>query len=312
MGKPIILDCDPGHDDAVAILLAHADPAVDLLAITTVAGNQVLAKTTLNARRVCTVARITDVPIAAGADRPLRRPLGVAEDIHGGSGLDGFEFGPPTVDAVDEPATDLIRRLLREAGEPVTVVATGPLTNVATLLRDHPEVREHIAEIVFMGGSTDRGNTTPYAEFNIHTDPEAADMVLSSGLPVTMVGLNVTHQALVTPGIVATLHEIGTPVALMCAGLMTFFGDAYRTVFGFPSPPLHDPLAVARVIRPDVVGVVPAPVVVETAGEHTSGATVVDLHHVTGRPDNALVAVEFHGDRFWPMVLDAVRWYGTR
>lgn len=310
MGKPIILDCDPGHDDAVAILLAYANPAVDLLAITTVAGNQILEKTTLNARRVCTVAGIKDVPIAAGADRPLARPLVVMEDIHGGSGLDGYDFPPPTVDAVDEPAVDLMRCLLTESGEPVTLVATGPLTNVATLLRDHPDVRERIAEIVFMGGSTERGNITPYAEFNIYTDPEAANMVLDSGLPVTMVGLNVTHQALVTPEIVAQLEAMGTQVAMMCVGLMTFFADAYRASFGFPSPPLHDPLAVARVIDPDIVGVVRAPLVVETTGEYTAGATVVDLHHATDRPDNALVAVEFRGDRFWPLALDAVRRYG--
>jgi purine nucleosidase/pyrimidine-specific ribonucleoside hydrolase len=310
MGKPIILDCDPGHDDAIAILLAYANPAVDLLAITTVAGNQTLEKTTLNARRVCTVAGITDVPIAAGADRPLYRRLVAAEDIHGSSGLDGYDFPPPAVDAADEPAVAVLHRVLRAADEPVTVVATGPQTNVATLLREHPEAGERIAGIVFMGGSTERGNTTPYAEFNIHTDPEAANVVLGSGLPVTMIGLNVTHQALVTPDIVAELERIGTPLARMCAGLMTFFTDAYRAVFGFPAPPLHDPLAVARLIDPGVVGVVPAPVVVETAGEHTSGATVVDLHHVTGRPDNALVAVELHAERFWPLVLDAIRWYG--
>ncbi len=306
MGKPIVLDCDPGHDDAIAILLAHADPALDLLAITTVAGNQTLEKTTLNARRVCTVAGITDVPISAGADRPLTRPLVVAADIHGSSGLDGYDFPPPTVDVVDEPAVPLIRRLLHEADEPVTLVATGPMTNVATLLRDHPDVRDRIAEIVFMGGSTGRGNITPYAEFNIHTDPEAADLVFTSGLPLTMIGLNVTHQALVTPDIVATLREIGTPAALMSVGLMTFFADAYRASFGFPAPPLHDPIAVARLIDPDVVDVVLAPLVVETAGRYTSGATSVDLHHTTDLTDNALVGVGFHGDRFWPLVFAAV------
>lgn len=306
MGKPIILDCDPGHDDAIAILLAHANPAVDLLAITTVAGNQTLANTTLNARRVCTVAGITDVPIAAGAVRPLARPLATA-DIHGRTGLDGYDFGPPTVDAVDEHAVPLIRRLLLAADEPVTLVATGPMTNVATLLRDHPDVRDHIAGIVFMGGSTERGNTSPYAEFNIHTDPEAADIVCSAGLPLTMIGLNVTHQALVTPDIVAELEAMGTPLSAMCVGLMTFFTDAYREAFGFLAPPLHDPIAVARVIDPGVVDVVTAPLVIETAGNYTTGATVVDLHGTTGLPANADVAVGFHGERFWPLVLAAVR-----
>lgn len=308
---PVILDCDPGHDDALAILLAAADPRLDLLAVTTVTGNQTLDKCTLNARRVCTVAGITGVPIAAGADRPLRRPRRVAAEIHGESGLDGPAFGEPTVGVGDEPAVELTRRLLLDHPEPVTLVPTGPLTNVATLLCRYPEVRERIAEIVLMGGSTGRGNATPYAEFNIAVDPEAAEVVFGSGLDVTMVGLNVTHQALVTPDVVRRMHAVGTRVADVCAELMTFYAAAYERVFGLSGPPLHDPMAVAVVIDPSVVGRVPAPVRVETAGTYTSGATVVDLHHVTGEPDNALVAVDVDVPRFFDLVIEAIARLGV-
>lgn len=306
---PVILDCDPGHDDAVAILLAAADPRVDLLAVTTVAGNQTLDKCTLNARRVCTVAGITGVPIAAGADRPLRRALRDAGDIHGESGLDGPAFGPPTVGVREEPAVELMRHVLLTHPEPVTLVPTGPLTNIATLLDRSPEVREHIAEIVLMGGSTGRGNRTPYAEFNILTDPEAAEVVFASGLDVTMVGLNVTHQALVTPDVIERIRALGTRVADVCADLMTFFAETYERVYGLPGPPLHDPMAVARVIDRSLVSCVSAPVCVETAGTHTSGATVVDLHHITGEPDNALVAVDVDAPRYFDLVVDAIASY---
>jgi inosine-uridine nucleoside N-ribohydrolase len=310
MATPIVLDCDPGHDDAMAILLARSNPAVDLLAITTVAGNQTLEKCTLNARRICTVAGIEDIPIAAGAQAPLRRPLRVADDVHGDSGLDGPRFGEPTVDVVREHAVDLLARLLRECPGPVTLVPTGPLTNIALLLDRFPEVRDNVQQIVLMGGSVDRGNVTPYAEFNIYVDPEAADVVFRAGLPVTMVGLNVTHQALVTEAVVARLAAVGTTLARVCVELMTFFRSTYHDLWGFAGPPLHDPVAVARVIDPTLVECVRAPVAIETTGEHTRGATVVDLHHRSGDPDNALVATRLDAPRFWDLLVEAVRSYG--
>lgn len=232
MPVPIIIDCDPGHDDALAIMLAAGDPAVDLLAITTVAGNQTLEKTTLNARRVCTVAGITDVPIAAGCARPLVQALKVADDVHGVSGLDGPRFPEPTVDVVAEHAVDLMYRILTRHPEPVTLVPTAPLTNIALLLTRHPDVASRIREIVLMGGSTERGNRTPAAEFNIQADPEAADIVFRSGVPLTMCGLNVTHQALATPEIVARFERLGTELGHVCAELLTFFGSTYRTLWG--------------------------------------------------------------------------------
>ncbi|MEV6653672.1 nucleoside hydrolase [Streptomyces sp. NPDC051219] len=312
MPVPIIIDCDPGHDDAVALMLAAGDPSVDLLAITTVAGNQTVDKTTLNARRVCTVAGITGVPLAAGCARPLVQPQLVADDVHGESGLDGPQFGAPTVDVAPEHAVDLMHRILTGHPEPVTLVPTAPLTNIALLLTRYPDTAARIREIVLMGGSTERGNRTPAAEFNIYADPEAADIVFRSGVPVTMCGLNVTHQALATPEVVARFEGLGTDLGRTCAQLMTFFGSTYRRLWGFESPPLHDPVAVARVIDPAIVHCVDASVAVELHGHHTRGATVVDLHGYLGRPVNARVAVTLDRELFWDRVVGAVEALGSR
>ncbi|NUL30376.1 nucleoside hydrolase [Streptomyces lunaelactis] len=312
MPVPIIIDCDPGHDDAIAIMLAAGDPAIDLLAITTVAGNQTVEKTTLNARRVCTVAGITGVPIAAGCAQPLVQPLLVADDVHGDSGMDGPQFAEPTVDVVPEHAVDLMYRILTEHPEPVTLVPTAPLTNIALLLTRYPDAAEHIREIVLMGGSTERGNRTPAAEFNIHVDPEAADIVFRSGVPVTMCGLNVTHQALATPEVLARLEGLGTELGRTCAQLMTYFAATYRRLGGSAPPPLHDPVAVARVIDPAIVHCVDASVAVELRGQHTRGATVVDLHQYLDRPVNARVAVTLEPEMFWDRVIAAVEVLGKR
>lgn len=310
MARKIILDCDPGHDDAVAILVAHGCPDVELLAITTVAGNQTLEKTTLNARRVCTVAGIRDVPIAAGCDRPLARDLVIAPHIHGPSGLDGPAFPHPTVPLADVHAVDLIVDLLLTSDEGVTLVPTGPLTNVATALRREPRIGERIREIVMMGGSYTRGNHTPAAEFNIYADPEAAAAVFASGVPVTMIGLDLTHQAVATPAVTSRIGALGTPLAEIVVDLLEFFGDTYRDVFGFDAPPVHDPCAVARVARPELVRVRESFVAVETAGEWTTGMTVVDLHGRLGRPPNALVATDLDVSGFWDLVVDALERIG--
>ncbi|WP_030293388.1 nucleoside hydrolase [Streptomyces katrae] len=312
MPVPIIIDCDPGHDDALAIMLAAGDPAVDLLAITTVAGNQTLAKTTLNARRVCTVAGITDVPIAAGCARPLVQALNVADDVHGVSGLDGPRFPEPTVNVVAEHAVELMHRILTRHAEPVTLVPTAPLTNIALLLTRYPDAASRIREIVLMGGSTERGNRTPAAEFNVQADPEAADIVFRSGVPLTMCGLNVTHQALATPEIVARFERLGTELGHVCAELLTFFASTYRRLWGFQDPPLHDPVAVARVIEPGIVHCVDANVVVELQGRYTRGATVVDLHRYTDRPVNAQVALTLDAGLFWDRMVAAVTALGDR
>ena len=311
MTIPTILDCDPGHDDMVAILLAAADPRIELLAITTVAGNGTLERTSYNARAVCTMAGIHDVPIAAGAPGPLVGSLRTAAHVHGDSGLEGAELPAPDIELVAEHAVTLMARLLRESAQPVTLVPTGPLTNVALLLRTCPDVIPRIREIVLMGGSTGFGNVTPLAEFNIFVDPEAADVVFTSGLPVTMCGLDITHQALVTDAILERLRLLGTPLAELVVGLLSFFADRYRDLWGFHAPPLHDPVAVARVIDPALVGCEDAHVAVELRGAHTRGATVCDRFGVLGREPNAQVALDLDVAGFWDLVLGAVERLGA-
>jgi purine nucleosidase/pyrimidine-specific ribonucleoside hydrolase len=296
---PVLLDCDPGHDDAVAILLAAGRrDAIDLRAVTTVGGNAELEKVTLNARRVMTLGGLTDVPVAAGAAGPRRGDLITALDVHGQSGLDGAELPEPTMELDPRGAIPL----MADHG-PATVVATGPLTNVAALLEQSPET---VSDIVWMGGSTDRGNTRPYAEFNALVDPEAAEIVFASGKPLTMVGLNLTHQAQATPAIIERLRKIGTPAADATIGWLTFFADTYRTVYGFEGPPVHDPCALALVIDPSLVRCVDTFVAIETEGRWTRGATVVDLHGRSGREPNARVAMELDTPRFWDLVLGAI------
>ncbi|MER5627936.1 nucleoside hydrolase [Streptosporangium sp. NPDC002544] len=306
MPIPVILDCDPGHDDALAILLAVADPAIDLRAVTTVAGNQTVAKTALNARRMLSLAGVTGVPVAAGCDRPLAGPLEIGDYVHGESGLDGPAFGEPDVPLDSRHGVELIHDTLAAADEPVTVVAIGPLTNIATLLRRHPGDRDRIREIVIMGGSTERGNHTPYAEFNIYADPEAAAEVLGSGIPTTWVGLNVSHQALVTTDVLDRIAALGTPLARVCVELLTFFGSSYHQTWGFEAPPLHDPITVAYLIDPAVLTHVRVGLRVELDGEHTRGATVADLHGRMDWEPNANVGTVLDRDRFWDIMIGAI------
>jgi purine nucleosidase len=309
MARKIILDCDPGHDDVFAILLAHGNPEVELVAVTTVAGNQTLDKVTWNARSVATLAGITGVPIAAGCDRPLVREQIVGESIHGESGLDGTTLPEPSVALDSRHGVDVIIQTVMDAapGE-ITLVPTGPLTNIAVAMRREPRIVAWVREVVLMGGSYTRGNVTPAAEFNIAVDPEAAAMVFGGGWPVTMVGLDLTHQALATPDVLARIVAVGTPVARTLGDLLVFFRDAYLADQGMAAPPVHDPCAVARVIAPDVMTVAEAFVAVETQGRWTSGMTVTDFGH--GRP-NALVATALDVGRFWQLVIDAIAAIGT-
>jgi purine nucleosidase len=312
MPRKIILDCDPGHDDAMAILLAEGSPQVELVGITTVAGNQTLDKTTLNARFVCTVAGITDVPICAGCSGPLVRPLVTAAYVHGESGLDGTKFPEPTVGVAEEHAVDFIVRTVMESDGDITLVPVGPLTNIAMALRREPRIVEKVQEVVLMGGSTARGNHTPAAEFNIVVDPEAAAAVFSAPWPVTMVGLNLTHQAGATPEVVERIRSLGTPLAQTVVELMAFFRSTYRTAEGRPDPPIHDACAVARVARPELVQVEQAFVVVETKGEWTDGMTVTDLYGRLGRPPNAQVATVLDREGFWNSMVEAIAALGSR
>lgn len=310
MPKKIILDCDPGHDDAMAILLAHGNPEIDLLAITTVAGNQTVDKTSLNARRVCTVAGIRGVPVAAGCDRPLTRELKTAAYIHGESGLDGPAFGEPTVPLDQRHAVDLIIDLVMSSNGDITLVPTAPLTNIAMAVRKEPRIVQKVQEIVLMGGAYTRGNTTPAAEFNIAVDPEAAAIVFTAGWPLTMVGLDLTHQALATPAILQRIAALGTPVARIAVELMEFFRETYRRNAGFDSPPVHDPCAVARVIDPQVMQCVDAFVAIETRGEFSAGMTVTDFSGRLGQK-NVQVATRLDVDKFWNLMVDAIERIGA-
>ncbi len=313
VARRIILDCDPGHDDAVALLLAHGSPDVELAAVTTVAGNHTLANVTRNARAVMTVAGITGVPVAAGADRPLVRPQVIADDIHGASGLDGPVLPTPSVPLDPRHAVDLIVELVMasEPGE-ITLVPVGPLTNIALAVRREPAIVERVAEVVLMGGGWSRGNTTPAAEFNVFVDPEAAHVVFDAPWAVTMVPLELTHQATATPDVLARIAAVGTAPARLAVELLEFFSSTYLAVEGMPAPPVHDPCAVARVIDPSVVAVRPAHVAVELAGTHTAGATVTDFRSPTrsGAPHNAAVATELDRDRFWGLVVGALEAIG--
>jgi inosine-uridine nucleoside N-ribohydrolase len=307
--RRIILDCDPGHDDAIAILLAAHSPTLTLEAITTVAGNQTVEKMARNALRVCSLAGIRDVPIAAGMTRPLVRELRVAADIHGSSGLDGPTLPEPDLALAPLHAVDLlIEKLLASNGD-ITLVATAPLTNIATALRREPRIIPKIQEIVLMGGAIGVGNTTPAAEFNIYVDPEAAHAVFTCGRPLTMIGLDVTHQAQATPAVRERIRALGTPVAQLVDGLLEFFADTYLQVFGFPAPPVHDPCAVARVIDATLLRAKPMHVDIELHGEHTTGRTVCDLYGSTGQPANAEVGLELDVPRFWDLLIDTLATY---
>jgi inosine-uridine nucleoside N-ribohydrolase len=293
----------------MAILLAAASPAIRLEAITIVAGNQTLEKTALNARRVCTVAGIHDVPIAAGADRPLERAPEVAEEIHGASGLDGPEWGDVRVDLDSRTATELVTEVAASTNDPLVIVATGPLTNVATLLRQDPGIAERIERVVVMGGAIGLGNWTPSAEFNIWVDPEAADEVIRSGVPITLVPLEVTHRALATDAVVARIGALGSPVARMAVDLMRFFAETYERVFGFESPAVHDPCAVAAVIEPDVVRTRTVNVAIDLSSGLSRGRTVCDVYGMTGRPPNVQLGVDLDVERFWDLMIEALATY---
>ena len=310
--RRVILDCDPGHDDAMAILLAAASPTLELEGITIVAGNQTLEKTALNARRVCSVAEIRDIPIVPGADRPLRREPVIAAEIHGASGLDGPTWGEPTVDLDPRHAVDFI---LERAGapdeRPLTIVAVGPLTNIALALERQPGVVERIDRIAIMGGAIGLGNWTPSAEFNIYADPEAAAAVIGSGVPITLVPLEVTHLALATDAVIERIGALGSAVSQMAVALMRYFAETYERVFGFEAPAVHDPCAVAAVIDPALVPTRPMNVAVDTASELSLGRTVCDVLGVTGRAPNVDVAVDLDVSGFWDLMVSALDRYGS-
>jgi pyrimidine-specific ribonucleoside hydrolase len=303
---PIILDCDPGHDDAVAILLAVASPKIDLRAVTTCFGNCSIEDATRNALRILTLAGVTDVPVAKGAGVPLAATLELGNYVHGKSGLDGPAMPEPGFDLSPMTAVELMHEVISSSAEPITMVVTGPMTNMAQLLRDHPEDKANIASVIFMGGSTERGNHTPSAEFNTFADPEALQEVIDSGLPVRMIGLNLTHQALAVPEVVARMQAMDHVVGKTCAEWMGFFGSSYRAVWSFDAPPVHDPCTIAALIDPTLITWERSFLAVELEGKWSRGETIVDLHNRYELDANADIAITLDSARYWDLVLDAV------
>ena len=301
---PIILDCDPGHDDAIAILLALASPEIELLGITTVSGNQTLDKTTNNALRVLEFAGRADVPVYAGADRPFVREREVAAHVHGETGLDGPDLPQPTTSAQNEHAVDFLARTFAERDD-VTLVPTGPLTNIGLLFAEHPEVRPE--RIVLMGGSIGEGNRTPAAEFNIWADPEAAQRVFVEGLDTTMVGLDVTHQALIRPEHTERMRGAGR-VGAMVAELMDFYTRFHEQRYpDLDGAPMHDPVCVAHVIDPSLMQVKDAFIEVDCSGGPSWGRTNVDWRDREHFGDpNAKVGLSIDGARFAELIVERI------
>lgn len=299
----MILDCDPGHDDAIALLLALASPELDLLGVTTTYGNQTLAKTTANALRVIELVGRTDVPVASGATAPLERELVVAAHVHGESGLDGPALPEAMITPISTDAVAFIAELVRSTDRPVTLVPTGPLTNIARYLEAHGT--DGIERIVLMGGAIAEGNFTPAAEFNIWCDPEAAARVFSSGLDVTMIGLDVTHKAILGPDVEERLKTTGA-IGAFVAELNVFFSRYHAKTYGWNGAPIHDAVAVAHLIRPGLVETRHRNVEIERESELCRGRTVVDLWNRTDRPPNVYVGVDVDAPAFFELLVERI------
>ncbi|GKX61943.1 ribonucleoside hydrolase [Pragia fontium] len=311
MAKKIILDCDPGHDDAIAILLAHGNPDIELLAVTTVVGNQTLEKVTRNALAVARIANITGIPFAAGAARPLIRQVETAPDIHGDSGLDGPVLPEPTISVDSRHAVDLIiETIMSHPPKTITLVPTAGLTNIALAARLEPLIVERVKEVVLMGGGYHVGNWSPVAEFNIKIDPEAAHIVFNEKWPITMVGLDLTHQALATPDVIEQIRAVGTKPATFVLEMLEFFGTMYKSAQGFDAPPVHDPCAVAYVIDPAVMSVQKVPIDIELTGTLTLGMTVADFRAPPPADCHTQVGVKLNHQYFWDLIVDALKRIG--
>jgi purine nucleosidase len=311
MAKKIILDCDPGHDDAIALILAHGNPEIELLAVTTVHGNQTIENVTRNALAVARIAGITGVPFAAGASRPLVRTAEVADSIHGESGLDGPVLPSPLTEVDPRHAVDLIiDTVMENPPATVTLVPTGALTNIALAVRKEPRIAERVKEVVLMGGGYHGGNWSAAAEFNIVIDPEAAHIVFNEKWKLTMVGLDLTHQALATPDVVAAIAAVGTGPSRFVVELLEFFAESYRTAQGFEHPPVHDPCAVALVIDPTVMTVARVPLNVELTGTLTLGMTVADFRAEAPVDCTTHAALALDHSKFWSLIVDALERIG--
>ena len=308
MTRRIVIDTDPGQDDAVAILTALASPELEVAAITTVAGNVPLSLTTRNALVMCELAGRPEVPVYAGCDGPMEGKLVTAEYVHGASGIDGADLPEPTIAPREQGAVDFLVADLG-AAQPgsVTLCTLGPLTNIATALRREPAVAAGVDELVMMGGGFfEGGNVTPAAEFNVYVDPEAAEIVFNSGIEITMMPLDVTHRALITPARLERFRALGTPAGDAVAGMLDFFERYDMDKYGSEGGPLHDPCVIAYLLAPAMFSGRRCNVQIETGSELTRGMTVVDWWGVTGEPANALVMNDLDADAFFDLLVERI------
>jgi len=313
MKKPIWLDCDPGHDDCFAISLAAYHPKLDLLGISTTGGNQGVEKTTRNALTWLNIIYKPEIPVYKGEANPLVLKPQICAEIHGESGLERFSSSqehlsaslkPQKQDAVSAMSENILR-----ASEPVTLIGTARLTNIARMLQRYPETKKNLRQIVIMGGAIGMGNTQPAAEFNIESDPHAAEIVFAGAsvdYGLVMIPLEVTHRVLVTPDIFKRVRALGE-FGLLCEDLLLFFKGTYKTVFGFPDPPLHDPCAVFYVTNPECFSTKFVNVEIETKSPLSLGQTVVDLYSRVQRKPNVTVGLDINTDMFWETMLENLR-----
>lgn len=302
--EKIILDCDPGHDDALALTMAVASEQIELLGVTTSAGNQTPDKTLNNALRMLTLLDAMDIPVAGGNHRPLMRDLKIADYVHGETGLDGADLPEPAFEPVDQPAVELIADILRAQSEPVTLVVTGPMTNIALFLRVHPELENKIKQIVFMGGAVGQGNVQPTTEFNMAVDPEAAKIVINEGIPLVMAGLNVTLKAQICPGDLEKIRKINNRVAQAITGQMEFYGKWYgQEEFRLAGTPVHDSCTIAYLLKPEIFEAQLAYLDVETQGQLTAGETVVDFAGLMNQKSNAKILMGLDRQMFVDLII---------
>lgn len=307
--QKVFLDCDPGHDDAINILLAGAAPELELTGISVVAGNQTIEKTLINALNVCQYLGLDDIPVAKGSANAMVRNRVIAGDIHGESGLDGPVFNTLTKKSDDRGGIQLMIDTLMNSDGDIMLVPTGPLTNVALAMRIEPKIIPKIKRIVLMGGSYQNGNVTPAAEFNIMADAEAAFVVFNSGVPLTMVGLDVTRKVLCYPEIVERMEKIGTAPAKLFADLMKFFNKTQKEVFGWEGGPLHDPVTCASIIDPALLKTKSVNVSIDIRSQESYGRTNCDMFDYLKLPHNCDVAYDIDVDRFWDIVEQGIRNY---
>ena len=311
--RPIIIDCDPGQDDAVALFLAMSSPdELDILGITAVAGNVPLALTQRNARMMCDIVGRADIPVFAGCEKPMVREAITAEYIHGSTGIDGVGVFEPDTPLQEKHAVDFIVQTLLDAEKySITLVPTGPLSNIGSAIEKEPTILQYVKEIVVMGGAMrEGGNRSPSAEFNILVDPQAADIVFSCGRPITVMGLDVTHQVLSTRERVARIRAVGNGVAEATAGMLSFFHRYDSKKYGTEGAPLHDPCTIAWLLKPELFQTRKCNLSVETESELTMGHTAVDFWHVTDRPHNVHWTHAVDADGFFELLTDRLARFG--